>query len=1247
MKKAVLWVYALVFAGFTVTAKETGKPFMSLYPSYQTGGHPQNWAISQDNRGIMYIGNGYGIQEFDGSAWRMIRIPNGSFVRSFAKDSSGCIFVGSATELGYLRVKEGGSTRYISLLNQIPPADRDFNFIWSIHDTPRGIYFQAREKLFLFQQTPGNGADSDNWKVHVWRPDSPENYFVHSFYLDHTLFVLKRGAGLMKMVGDSLRLIKGSEQFGNDRIHVMLHFPGKSGCFLLGTLNRGLFLYDGEKFLPFRTEADELLKQGTLYDGKVLPDGYIALGTLSRGFIIINPDGKLKLHLLKESGLLSNAVTSIFIDRQKNIWLGMSGGVGILEYNSGLSQFPFPSGGVPFDVYRHHGILYASATDGVYFLDKEDSQFKYVPGMKNSGASNSLVMNRHLYAANAAGVYMINNAKASLVLPYSATTPAFICLHRSRLDSNLIFGGSISGLSILKFDPMHPSYLKLECHVKGVHEYIRQIVEMDPGTLWLSTYNSGVIRLHFRREDIGNPVIEHFGTEENLPIGITSVFHVVGRLVFGTGKGIYQFNEKEKRFQPDPFFSALSLGYNPGECMVVADAGNNIWANAGKETALYRKMNDGNYRVEKGSPSRFADELLYEIYPENNANVWFGTTIGAICYETNRDEMSHQPFPAIIRSVKATDDSVWYNDGLSLENREKVKNAIPYRHNALTFEYAATYYIKPMDNEFQSMLEGFDKNWSAWNKGSSRNYTNLPHGHYTFRVKARNIFGEESTETSFAFTIRTPWYGSLWAYIGYILVAFLIVFGLVNFRTRKLRGQKLTLEKTVKKRTSQIRELSRIGRDITSSLSLENIIQIAYENVNNLMDASVFTIGLFKPEEYLLEFPATIKNHENLPPFSVHLDDENNLAAWCFNHRQEVIINDFEAEYGKYVSKPSFDKSEDVPESILFVPLYHKAKGIGVISAQSFKKNAYSDYHLNMLRNLAEYSAIALENANAYLRLSSLLDELKSAQDKLVTQSKLAALGTLTAGISHEIKNPLNFINNFAALNSELAQELEDKLKEEKGNLSPDNALEFEDIIRNLKENAFKIQEHGRRADSIVRSMLLQSKGGSGEWLPTDINKLLDEAINLTYHGMRAQDSGFNVKIEKSLDESIEKLKVVPQEISRAFLNIISNACYEAHRKKLKSDSAFMPALTVRTLNLGNQVKITIRDNGFGIPEKIRNKMFTPFFTTKPAGQGTGLGLSITYDIIVNKHKGHLTFETEEDNFTEFTILLPLETGLT
>ena len=214
----------------------------------------------------------------------------------------------------------------------------------------------------------------------------------------------------------------------------------------------------------------------------------------------------------------------------------------------------------------------------------------------------------------------------------------------------------------------------------------------------------------------------------------------------------------------------------------------------------------------------------------------------------------------------------------------------------------------------------------------------------------------------------------------------------------------------------------------------------------------------------------------------------------------------------------------------------------------------------------------------------------------------------------------------------------------EKENLQPQILEEIEEIISNLKQNAVKIQEHGKRADSIVLSMLQHPRGGSGERQPADINAILEEAINLTYHGMRAQDRSFNIKIIKSLDGSMDKVQVIPQEISRAFLNIVSNGCYEAYRKKLSKGSSFSPELSVTTQKTGNQLEITIRDNGNGIPEQVREKLFTPFFTTKPAGQGTGLGLSITWDIIVHQHNGRISFESEEgeNSFTKFIIILPL-----
>ena len=471
---------------------------------------------------------------------------------------------------------------------------------------------------------------------------------------------------------------------------------------------------------------------------------------------------------------------------------------------------------------------------------------------------------------------------------------------------------------------------------------------------------------------------------------------------------------------------------------------------------------------------------------------------------------------------------------------------------------------------------------------------------------------------------------------------------LLHFRTRKLQERSQALEKVVAKRTAQIQEqknnveqLSRIGKVITSSLSIENIIHTVYENVNTLMDASVFTIGLYKSAENSIEFPSTIEKGVPLPPFSIPLTDKNRLATWCFQHQQEVIINDYTADHGKYISLRQAPVAGEHTESILYLPLWNKKKEIGVISAQAFGKNAYTDYHINMLRNLATYSAIALENAETYRRLAALLEELKSTQDRMVTQSKLAALGALTAGIAHEIKNPLNFVNNFAALNTELIEELQQMILKEIKLQNFEMPAEMEEIITNLKQNTIKIQEHGKRADNILRSMLQHSRGGSVEKQSSDINALLEEAVTLTYHGMRAQDSKFDIQIESSLDASIEKMEVIPQEISRAFLNIIGNACYEAYRKKMQNGAGFLPLLTVSSKKLGKQLRISIRDNGNGIPKSIRDKLFTPFFTTKPTGQGTGLGLSMSYDIIVQKHNGQISYETEEGRFTEFIILLP------
>jgi signal transduction histidine kinase len=267
------------------------------------------------------------------------------------------------------------------------------------------------------------------------------------------------------------------------------------------------------------------------------------------------------------------------------------------------------------------------------------------------------------------------------------------------------------------------------------------------------------------------------------------------------------------------------------------------------------------------------------------------------------------------------------------------------------------------------------------------------------------------------------------------------------------------------------------------------------------------------------------------------------------------------------------------------------------------------------------------------------LEELRTAQDRLVQTEKLASLGQLTAGIAHEIKNPLNFVNNFSALSGELIDELSELLRS--AALDDKAREEVDELTHMLKGNLEKVVQHGKRADSIVKNMLLHSREGSGEQRPADINTIVEESLNLAYHGARAEKSGFNVTLQRDLDPSAGIIVLYPQEITRVFLNLISNGFYAANKRKEAGDEGFEPLLTATTRNLGNKVEIRIRDNGTGIPAEVREKMFNPFFTTKPAGEGTGLGLSMSHDIIVKQHGGEIDVDTEPGKFSEFIITLP------
>jgi signal transduction histidine kinase len=434
-----------------------------------------------------------------------------------------------------------------------------------------------------------------------------------------------------------------------------------------------------------------------------------------------------------------------------------------------------------------------------------------------------------------------------------------------------------------------------------------------------------------------------------------------------------------------------------------------------------------------------------------------------------------------------------------------------------------------------------------------------------------------------------------------------------------------------------------------STFDLQTVLHTLVESAAKLSDADKATItrqrdGVFyRAESY--GFSDEFMNYVRTVPVA---PDRSSATGRALLEGTIVHIPDVKAD-----TDYTFNEAQRLGDfrTILAVPMLREGTPLGVIVLTRTVPRAFTDKQIELVNTFADQAAVAIENVRLFdqvqartRELSKSLDDLRTAQDRLIQTEKLASLGQLTAGIAHEIKNPLNFVNNFSALSVELIHELKDVLKQE--TLTDKGRDELNELTGLLRDNLGKVVQHGKRADSIVKNMLLHSREGSGERRSADLNALVGESLNLAYHGARAEKSGFTITLRQDLDPRAGAAELYPQEITRALLNLISTGFYAATRRKIGSgDDSFEPVLSASTRDLGTMVEIRIRDNGAGIPPEVKEKMFIPFFTTKPTGEGTGLGLSMTHDIIVKQHGGRIDVETEPGAFTEFIITLPRDSG--
>ena len=952
--------------------------------------------------------------------------------------------------------------------------------------------------------------------------------------------------------------------------------------------------------------------------------------------------------------------------RPETQWLALNNGIARVEAAGPFSTFDADRGleSTVSKIKRHRGVLYAATNVGISYLDAPAGTFKPVNMPVTQSwdllaidhqnftklSKFSKVGDGQLLAATNDGVYAVNGDQAAFVRrSISKDFDAFV-FHRSRQDSQRVFVGLSDGLTALRFEN---GAWRDEGRAPGIQDFIRTLVETEDGKLWAGTDATGVLRLTFPRNGakIWQGVqVERFDPEKGLPEGYAGIYEINGVPYFSTLDNIYRFDAASQRFVADSTFNVVSSHGNQESRFLKEDKMGRVWVGLGREPALGTRQSDGSYQWLKAPFRRFSDEILQTVYSEENGLVWFGTASGLIRYHSNREMNYAVDYPALVRRVLVGEDSLIFGGTLPviaseakqspdsaqsfrrLLRRSAPRNDIielPYALNNLRFAYSASAYEDASRLQFQTWLEGFDDHWSNWNNNTEKEYTNLPQGDYHFRVRAKNIYEHASQEAMYSFSILPPWWRTWWAYGGYAVIFGLLVFAVDRVQRRRLlakereraefREAKLRAD-SENERRKNVELLSRIGRDITASLSIESIIATVYENVNALMEASVFGIGIYNKEKACIDFPATREKGQPLPFYSYPLADDDRLAVWCFKRQQEVVINDYANEYQRFIKTYKPAVAGEDPESILYLPLTHKGEKVGVITTQSFQKQAYTDYHLNLLKNLPTYTAIALDNA----RLFEEAQQARAAAEE-ANEAKSAFLST----VSHELRTPLTSVIGFAKI-------IQKRLEEKIFPMTQTDNPKTQKAVQQVAENLDVVVSEGERLTKLINDLLDLAKieAGKYEWQKETV--LMPEVVERAAAATASLFESKGLKFIKKVAGDLPELVGDGDKLIQVVINLLSNA--------VKFTDA--GSVTCRAQKTDGEIIISVIDSGIGIAPEDRSKVFEKFkqvgdtLTARP--KGTGLGLPICKEI-VEHHGGRIWVESEIGKGSTFSFTLPVK----
>lgn len=837
MKKIRILLLTTAVSLFIETTAQIKNYSPVNYGPKQYGTHydPNNNAIAQDSRGIMYFGTTNAVWQFDGQNWQRIEIKAGISVSSIlVSQTCDTIFVGAQNEFGFL-VSNGTGYEYISLYESVKDIVFPFSDIWKIFNISGKIYFQCYDYIFMY----------DGVNVHIYEP---ETVFHNSFCVHNQLFVRQREIGLCQLDSTQFKLIPGGEIFANIGIFGIEKIDDNK--YLIISYEDGSWIMDGTTITRYSQAFNKALKSSgfNVTSCVMLNDTTLALGSYDNGIMVITTKGRIITHKTTDNGLNDNLINKLFCDRERNLWFTTSKGITLLPNNDYTSYFSAESGieGGVFAITEYKGKLYLGTTNGLLVQNKNLKTYSeplYLPVEAMSRKVSSLnVCLGWLLVGTDDGVYqMTNDGKFEKIFPLKDMQCEVSCLSFNAETKTLLVGYN-NGVAVLKNESGAWKYEETLAEYFDIKKIETEINSDGLLVAWLGTTNHGLIRITFNGADTKQQLFS-YGENNGLERGLSFPTKIDGKICFVNQGALLKFTQDI--IENQEFEGFQNYEENPWcfDIFLISSLDSISWISNGTNIAYHFRGEENLHNTQfRGLNAG----RVNTIYTTDNKIVWLGTTEGLVMCVN--EPYKHQEFPGLIRGIKLKIN----NQEINLES-ENLK--FPYKNNSLSISYSASWYSISDSVKFKYYLTSMSyEDSSEWTRQSTIDFNHLHEGTYTFTVKARNAFGDKSTEAVCSFRISPPWYRTIVAYIAYVLLLVAAVFGIIKYYTYQLKERNRLLDLEVKRQTKQIeKQLVKIeeqNHSLTDSINYAaRIQQMSLPNtsfVNNYVSESFI---LFMPRD--------------------------------------------------------------------------------------------------------------------------------------------------------------------------------------------------------------------------------------------------------------------------------------------------------------------------------------------------------------------------------------------------------------